>query len=398
MDRVRFAITVCSSNAGAWLFRTVLLFVCVLASASQVAAEDDDLFQVLGIHVDETDQTAAAARTKALATGERRAWEILVERLVDPAQRAKMTAIPQIGDAVKDFWVTDEKTSPVRYIATLNYNFSPAAVKRLLMGRGARFSTTRSKPILIVPVFNASAEAQSAEAMAVAWREAWAGVARQKGLMPMRLAAYPADIGSVGLGPAAAVDRGRLAELARRYEADDVLVSVATIVTGADASGRLLKISSTRYPSAGAAQVVPDKSYPLTAPENDASALGVAATAVAQEVENNWRRGSAVSLKPVTRTTVRAQTGTLQDWTEMRRRLLELPQAKSVEILSVGRDYATVQIAYPGGPEDLVAALARQRLAMRNDEGRWVVSDASALPPPDDSAEPAPSGQEDAGR
>ncbi len=397
MDRVRFAITVCSRNAGAWLFRTVLLFVCVLASASQAAAEDDDLFQVLGIHVDETDQTAAAARTKALATGERRAWEILVERLVDPAQRAKMTAIPQIGDAVKDFWVTDEKTSPVRYIATLNYNFSPEAVKRLLMGRGARFSTTRSKPILIVPVFNAGAEAQS-EAMAVAWREAWAGVARQKGLMPMRLAAYPADIGSVGLGPAAPVDRGRLAELARRYEADDVLVSVATIVTGADASGRLLKISSTRYPSAGAAQVLPDKSYPLTAPENDASALGVAATAVAQEVENNWRRGSAVSLKPVTRTTVRAQTGTLQDWTEMRRRLLELPQAKSVEILSVGRDYATVQIAYPGGPEDLVAALARQRLAMRNDEGRWVVSDASALPPPDDSAEPAPSGQEDAGR
>lgn len=393
MDRVRFAIIVCSSGAGAWLFRTVLLLVCVLASASQVAAEDDDLFQVLGIHVDETDQTAAAARTKALATGERRAWEILVERLVDPAQRAKMTAIPQIGDAVKDFWVTDEKTSAVRYIATLNYNFSPAAVKRLLTGRGARFSTTRSKPMLIVPVFNAGAETQSAEAMAAAWREAWAGVARQKGLLPMRIAASPADIGFVGLGPAAAVDRGRLAELARRYEADDVLVSVATI-TGTDASGRLLKISSTRYPSAGAAQVLPDKSYPLTAPENDASALGVAATAVGQEVENNWRRGNAVSLKPVTRTAVRVQTGTLQDWTEMRRRLLELPQAKSVEILSVGRDYATVQIAYPGGPDDLVAALARQRLAMRNDEGFWVVSDASAVPPPDDSAMPAPSDQE----
>ena len=365
----------------------------MLASASQVAAEDDDLFQVLGIHVDETDQTAAAARTKALATGERRAWEILVERLVDPAQRAKMTAIPQIGDAVKDFWVTDEKTSAVRYIATLNYNFSPAAVKRLLTGRGARFSTTRSKPMLIVPVFNAGAETQSAEAMAAAWREAWAGVARQKGLLPMRIAATPADIGFVGLGPAAAVDRGRLAELARRYEADDVLVSVATI-TGTDASGRLLKISSTRYPSAGAAQVLPDKSYPLTAPENDASALGVAATAVGQEVENTWRRGNAVSLKPVTRTAVRVQTGTLQDWTEMRRRLLELPQAKSVEILSVGRDYATVQIAYPGGPDDLVAALARQRLAMRNDEGFWVVSDASAVPPPDDSAMPAPSDQE----
>ena len=83
---------------------------------------------------------------------------------------------------------------------------------------------------------------------------------------------------------------------------------------------------------------------------------------------------------------------------EMRRRLLELPQAKSVEILSVGRDYATLEIAYPGGPDDLAAALARQGLAMRNDEGRWVISDASALPPVDDSAEPAPSEQEVPGR
>ena len=48
-------------------------------------AADDDLFEVLDIKVDETDQTAAAAREKALAAGERRAWDVLVQRLVDPA-------------------------------------------------------------------------------------------------------------------------------------------------------------------------------------------------------------------------------------------------------------------------------------------------------------------------
>lgn len=395
MDRGRFAITVCPGSAGAWLFGAVLFFVCVLVSAGQVAAEDDDLFQVLGIHVDETDQTAAAARTKALAAGERRAWEILVQRLVDPAQRAQMAAMPQIGDAVKDFWVTDEKASTVRYIATLNYNFSPAAVRRLLMRRGARFSTTQSKPVVIVAVYNPVAETPSGE-LAAAWREAWTGVTRQKGLMPMRLA-NAADAGSI-VGPAAVVDRGRLADLARRNEADDVLVSVATIVAGTDASSRLLKISSTRYPSTGAPQPLPDKSYPLTAPENDAAALGVAAAAVSQDLENSWRRGSAVSLKPVTQTTVRVQTLTLADWAAMRRRLLELPQANSVQILSVGRDYATVQISYPGGPDDLVTALARKGLAMRSEDGRWVVSDASALPPVQDIVDPAPPQQEDPGR
>ena len=88
MDSGRFAIIVWHAGTG-WL--TALLAVIVLAwpAAVHAQAQDDDLFQVSGIRVDETDQTAAAARMKALAAGERRAWEVLVGRLVDPAQRRK---------------------------------------------------------------------------------------------------------------------------------------------------------------------------------------------------------------------------------------------------------------------------------------------------------------------
>ncbi|MFO1146308.1 MAG: hypothetical protein U1E33_07095 [Rhodospirillales bacterium] len=96
---------------------------------------------------------------KALAAGERRAWEVLVSRLVDPAQRARMAALPNVGDAVKDFSVIDEKVSAVRYIATLNYTFRPDAVKRLLAGRSARFAVTRSKPVLVVAVVTSTAPA-----------------------------------------------------------------------------------------------------------------------------------------------------------------------------------------------------------------------------------------------
>jgi hypothetical protein len=281
----------------------------------------------------------------------------------------------------------------------MNYNFSPGAVKRLLAARSARFSTTRSKPILVMPVFIPGGETQSSEALAAAWRAAWDGVVRQKGLVPMRLpASNPADSGSVIIEPASLVDRDRLAELARRNDVDDVLVSVATVVTGADAPGRLLKTSSMRYPSSGAPQPLPDKVYPLAAPEDEAAVLTEAAAAVAQDVQNNWRRSSAVSLKPVSRTIVRVQTVSLQDWVEMRRRLIELPQAKGVDVLSVGREYAMVQISYPGGPEDLVTAFAKQGLSMRNEDGNWIVSEASALPLAEDAGEPATAREEEPAR
>lgn len=386
MDRGRFAIIVCPRYAGPLVLAALLVVLLILATAGDAAAQEDDLFQVLGIRVDETDLTAAAARTKALQAGERRAWEIMVQRLVDPAQRAKIAALPQIGDAVKDFWVTDEKTSAVRYIATLNYNFRPDVVKRLLAGRSARFATTRSNPVLVLPVSISAGDSQTSTAGA--WREAWRTAVRDRGLVPLRLApADGGDAGAIASDPGLAADRGRLADLARRNGADDVLVTTATIAT-ADAAGRHLKISSARYPASGSPQPLPDKTYPLGAPENDPAVFNEAAAAVIQDLQAAWRRSNAVSIKPVFRTVVWVPTLTLEDWVAMRRRLSELPQAERVQVLSVGREYATVAIAYPGGTDDLAAALTRYGLALRNDNGRWMIAEASTLPPQDDSAVP----------
>ncbi|HYN39553.1 MAG TPA: hypothetical protein VES39_09900 [Rhodospirillales bacterium] len=381
MDRSRFAITVCRPGGGGLLWVLLLAVVVGVLPGRSSQAQDDDLFQVLGIRVDETDQTAAAARTKALAVGERRAWEILVQRLVDPAQRAKMSALPQAGDAVKDFWVTDEKTSAVRYIATLNYNFRPDAVKRLLAGRSARFATTRSKPVLVVPLVAAIGEPPPAT-MAAAWREAWRGASRGRGLVPMRLSSDDSsDAGVVAIDPAPGVDRSRLSDLARRNGSDEALITVATLVTGTEAAGRHLKVTSTRYAATGAGQPLPEKTFPLGPPDTDATVLGEAAAAVVQDVETIWRRSNAVSTKPVSRTLVRVPTLTLEDWVAMRRRLIELPQAERVQVLAVDREYATVAISYPGGTEDLAAALSRRGLALHNDNGRWLVAEATALPP-----------------
>ncbi len=381
------AIVVWPAGAGPLLALLLVAVVLMGPATARAQSSDPDLFQVSGIRVDETDQTAAAARMKALAAGERRAWGVLVERLVDPAQRARMAALPNIGDAVKDFSVTDEKVSAVRYIATLNYTFRPDAVKRLLAGRSARFAVTRSKPMLVVPVV-AAAPGAPAGAVGTLWRDAWRTAARNRGLVPLRIAASDgSDIGLPGTDAAAAVDRSRIADLARRNDAEDALVTIATVTGAPDGSSRSLKVTSTRYPATGNAQPLPDKTFALAAPEGDAAVFNDAAAAVAQDVETVWRRGNAVSTKAVATTTVRVPTVTLDDWVAMRRRLADVPQAEQVQVLAVGRDYATVAISYPGGPDDLSAALGKRGLALRNDgSGQWTVVDAALLPPPEEPA------------
>lgn len=322
------AIVVWPAGAGPLL--ALLLVAVVLIGASHGARPVFRRRSVSGERhpCQRPDQTAAAARMKALAAGEhRRAWGVLVERLVDPAQRARMAALPNIGDAVKDFSVTDEKVSAVRYIATLNYTFRPDAVKRLLAGRSARFAVTRSKPMLVVPVV-AAAPGAPAGAVGTLWRDAWRTAARNRGLVPLRIAASDgSDIGLPGIDAAATVDRSRVADLTRRNDAEDALVTIATVTGAPDGSSRSLKVTSTRYPATGNAQPLPRQTFPLAAPEGDAAVFNDAAAAVAQDVETVWRRGNAVSTKAVATTTVRVPTVTLDDWVAMRRRLADVPQA-----------------------------------------------------------------------
>ena len=47
-----------------------------------------DIFTVTGVHVDESAETAAAAREKALEIGQRKAFEEVIARLTLPEDRA----------------------------------------------------------------------------------------------------------------------------------------------------------------------------------------------------------------------------------------------------------------------------------------------------------------------
>ena len=151
-------------------------------------AQARDVFEIKGVAVDVTADNAAVAREQALAEGERIAYGRLLGRLVPIAEQHRL---PDLGPGevvrlVKDLSVAEEKTSAVRYLGKLDIRFKGEEVRRLLIDHGIPFAETPSKPVLVLPVY------QAAGALLLfddpnPWRDAWGKGVAGDGLVPLPL-------------------------------------------------------------------------------------------------------------------------------------------------------------------------------------------------------------------
>lgn len=111
-------------------FRTVLFVVLLVAVwAMSDKSYANEVFTVQGIKVDVTAETAAKARTQALAQGERMAFAKLIERLTMRIDRELLPELSaeQISSYIRDFEVADEK---ILKSATLHLSTTPSKAMR----------------------------------------------------------------------------------------------------------------------------------------------------------------------------------------------------------------------------------------------------------------------------
>lgn len=346
------------------------------SARAQTETNTVDVYEIQDVAVDVTAETAAAARTQALAEGEKRAFRMLLERLTltaDAGQLPKLKA-KEISTYVKDFQVANEKTSPVRYLASLTYHFKSQDVRDLLKDWGVPFAETPSKPVLVLPVY------QAAGALLLwddpnPWRDAWGARQDSSGLVPMLLPLGDLqDIRAIGAEQAIDGDQQRLVAIAKKYNAWDTLVAVGKL--GLSPTGRPeLEVFVTRYGSALVEQTVV-QSYIAAPGEGVDALLRRAAENVAKQVEDNWKRDNLLQFGQQAVASVAVPIRTLQDWLKVRSRLGHVAVIRRIDLVVLSRDEARVNLHYIGDPDQLALALEQSDLVLSYEGDDWVLSPA----------------------
>lgn len=360
-----------------------------LGLAPQAAAQAIT-YEVTGIRVDVTADNAAAARDKALQAGARQALQQFVERHVPAEKRSRYARMSQqqIEDMISDFSIRDEKTSAVRYIATLDYRFKPSRASRLLRDSGVVTGEpgVPLPPLIVVPVVDGSI---AGPAGGDAWRSAWRSIAERRGGGRYVVAAA-ADAGSAG-------DQAQLAALVRRLGGDSALVAIATPGSAA-ADGTPQTIDVRFYRQGRSRQASGSASYAIADGETaDAFVRRVAAAADGAQAQA-WK--NAAQTAPVTRAQVDVYVPVddLADWLAMQKTLRQVEGVRQVQLLMMARREMFVGLAYAGSFAQLQQNLEDADLALVQADGRHVLTrDTSPIAPIDEPAAAADPGRAAAG-
>ena len=352
------------------LFSTSLVINLIFSQLSWAK----NVFEVSNVAVDVTAEAAAEARKKALNDGKTRAFHILLKRLtlrVEHQNLPKLTPA-KIDTFVNDFSVSNEKTSPVRYLALLTYRFKSDAIRNFLNENGFSYAETMSKPVLVLPVF------QTAGALILwddpnPWRDVWALKQKDYGLVPTILPIGDLkDIASIGAEQTLDGDLPRLDAIAQRYGAGDTLVVYGVLRVEAVRARRVLEVYINRYGRKFYAQTEPI-SFPQEEDEALNDLLSRAANEIRLVVEDNWKQENLMQFTNFGIIPVILSISELKDWVLVRSLLSKVAVVRRAEIVLLSKDEVRLNIHFFGKTSQLALALEQADLKLFQEEGSWVL-------------------------
>ena len=375
------------------------------------AQATSDIFTVRDVPVDETAATAAEARQVALAVGQRRAFRRLMNRLVPEDQR---DLVPQLDSNllqyyVLDFSVADERTSTVRYLADLTFRFNAEEVRNLLRKNNVGFAETRSKPVVVLPVFQAPDATATLWLDPNPWRQNWATRPSDDGLVPMVVPLGDlGDMGAITVQGALAGDADALRAIAAAYGAEDVLVTEASLSGNPADGSAVLSIVTRRFSDGVNTITLRDKVVQVSG-EPYEGFLTRGADRVDNAVQEAWKQQNLLQFGNQRSILVFVPLEGLDDWLNVRRRLHGLAVIQQTGLNTLTRNEAQLEITFVGDEQRLSRALEQRDLflALRQDsnwelllaEKRYLATPEapvfqlpdSSLEAPDDTS-PAPDG------
>ena len=300
--------------------------VVSLISPARAAFVDSKMFSASNIHIDVTAENAAVARERAMHDGQKKALMAVMERITPSYVVEQLPELvpDDILNFVQDISVSNEKTSTVRYMATLDVRFNPDAVRDLLRQNNLPYVRTSGKPLLILPLYK-----RSSSATPILWEEenawlrAWVNRTTESYMIPLFVPL--GGLSDSQLLSVEQISRGDLEpaqELAKRYDAEGILI-VEMI-----RNGQTFTVKGRAMDGATATEI-PNFSFTQSLVKNTSTTFDKAVKKVVDRLENIWKNEQMVQFNEAASLVAMVPVSDLKQWETIKERLDRIPLISS---------------------------------------------------------------------
>jgi len=375
--------TVAGERARRYSACALLLLLAAVIQPGPGFGQDSDEAYSATVKVDATAENTAAARELARIDGQRRALAAVLERLSGSSDAAKPPKLDDktITGMVDSFEVANERMSAVRYIADYTFHFRPSKVRRLVRvadtasPEGENKGTaeiapkpppeTANRAVIVLPVY------QDGSTITLwddpnAWRTAWAQRPAGRLTVPLGDAG---DLAAIDAERAGSGNSEALASIAQRNGGSETVVALATARHQGDRLAGL-DVSIKRYRS-GRLVDAQGSSYEAGSGEGEAEFVRRAADAVAGEIEIGTKKTAGQRSDQQTSLAVTVPITSLGDWLQIRDRLTTVAAIRKVDLLSLSRQEAKIEVKYVGTQDQLKSGLAGVNLDLDGGNPVW---------------------------
>ena len=363
-----------------YLYLFILLLYCCLGRSAEVDA--NQVFKIENIEVDETADTAIAARDQALENSQREAWKLLVSRITLPNDKQKILAISidEIKSLVQGYEVVREKVSPVRYLANITVAFNPELVRGIFLDNGVPFAETPSLPILLIPIYETNGVSQLWDGPNP-WRDVWKDSAFDNSLLPIIVPS--GDFEDIKYLSASQAINGNLSQfetIMEKYDATKVIVAKVSRKFDLIDNSPLLEITIRLHEAGNYGETIVD--VIKVSPDSDLNELMISGKQkIMKSLRSAWKKENMVTSGVKQRVSAEVPIMGLTHWLSIRSKLREIGTLRIFDLVRLTREKALVDLWIMGSLKQLRNALQHKRLALYENDEFLILCEQSDITP-----------------
>jgi hypothetical protein len=337
------------------------LAAMTLAFVFSSPAAAQDLFEVTGIEVDESASDEVQAKLNAIANAQRQALQVVMRRLVQPENYARLPQITgeRLALMVRDYDIADEKLGGGRYLATISVRFLPEEVANALKEAQIPFAMTRSRPVVVLPVID-TGSARRLWDDPNAWRAAWSARMPHPGLFSLVMPAGDlSDVATVNVNQAMSGDSSAMMAIGRKYNAAGAMVAIASV------AGNQAKRSVTitmHFIGGSLDGTSIEQRY--TGSGELTQFLSQVVADILNDLERDWKQKHILDFSQVERMSVLVPLQGLGTWLDVRGRLEDMSRIQSMSVARMSQEEVELDLVYVGSTDQLRAALEQHGLEL----------------------------------